>query len=427
MTLATDPASQMSAPTATPRPAPSVLIALTPIMAAVLIGFVVIGAALPVLPLHVRDTLGFGPFMVGIVAGCQFAAALVARLWSGHAADTKGAKWAVIFGLSAATVAGLLYLLSLRFLNMPTVSVVILLGGRAVLGGAESFIITGATTWGLVRVGAHNAGKVIAWMGTAMFAAFAAGAPLGTALYSSGGFGAVALATVIAPLATLLLIARLQGAAPVQKGSPGILSVVGRIWLPGFGAALSSVGFGAIIAFSSLLFVSHGWTPVWLPFTTYAAALILARLLFGHLPDRIGGARVALISVLVETAGLALMWLASSALMAAAGAALTGFGYSLVFPGLGVEAVRLAPSKSRGVAMGAYTACLDIALGVSGPVLGLVASVAGFRVIFLVSAIVVLSSAAVALKLQSKTVASCVPAKTNTNSTRADSRIHGRA
>jgi MFS family permease len=387
-----------------PRPSSSVVTALTPIMAAVLVGFVVIGAALPILPLHVHDELGFGPVMVGVVAGCQFAAALVARLWSGHAADTKGAKWAVMAGLSAATLSGLLYLLSLSFVSMRTVSIAILLAGRAVLGGAESFIITGATTWGLVRVGAHNAGKVIAWMGTAMFAAFAAGAPLGTALYGHGGFGAVALATAIAPLATLLLIAPLQGAAPARKGGPSILSIVGRIWLPGFGAALSSVGFGAIIAFSSLLFVAHGWTPLWLPFTAYAVALILARLLFGHLPDRIGGARVALISVLVETAGLLLMWLAPSALLAATGAALTGFGYSLVFPGLGVEAVRLAPPESRGVAMGAYTACLDIALGVSGPVLGLIASGAGFGVVFLVSAVIVLSSAAVALKLQRRTL-----------------------
>jgi predicted MFS family arabinose efflux permease len=282
---------------------------------------------------------------------------------------------------------------------------VILLAGRAVLGGAESFIITGATTWGLIRVGAHNAGKVIAWMGTAMFAAFAAGAPLGTVLYGSGGFRAIALATAIAPLASLLLIAPLRGAAAAQRGGASILSVVGRIWLPGLGAALSSVGFGAIIAFSSLLFVEHGWTPVWLPFTAYAVALIVARLLFGHLPDRLGGARVALVSVLVEAAGLALMWLASSALMAAAGAALTGFGYSLVFPGLGVEAVRRAPPQSRGVAMGAYTACLDIALGVSGPILGLIASAAGFGVVFLASAIVVLSSAAVALKLQRRTFA----------------------
>jgi hypothetical protein len=54
---------------------PSVLAALMPLLATVLVGFLVIGAAMPVLPLHVRDGLGFGPFMVGIVAGCQFAAA----------------------------------------------------------------------------------------------------------------------------------------------------------------------------------------------------------------------------------------------------------------------------------------------------------------------------------------------------------------
>src|SRR3954452_23658029 len=88
---------------------------------------------------------------------------------------------------------------------IPRISVGVLLAGRAVLGGAESFIITGATTWGLVRAGAHNAGKVIAWMGTAMFAAFAVGAPVGTFLYGKGGFGAVASATAIAPLITLLL------------------------------------------------------------------------------------------------------------------------------------------------------------------------------------------------------------------------------
>src|SRR3954447_19347949 len=378
---------------------PSVVAALLPLMAVVLDAFLVIGVAMPVLPLHVSDGLGFGPFMVGLVAGCQFAASLVARIWSGRTADAHGAKRAVLAGLAAAAVAGLLYLLSLRVAGMPRLSVAILLAGRAVLGGAESFIITGATTWGLARVGARNAGTAIAWMGTAMFAAFAGGAPLGTALYEWGGFAAVALATVLAPLATLLLIAPVQGDAPAHRGSPNILSVMRRIWMPGLGAALASIGFGAIVTFASLLFVAHDWTPVWLAFTAHAVALIAAPLLFGHLPDRVGGAKVALLFVLIETAGLALMGLASSAGAAALGAALTGFGYSLVFPGLGVEAVRRAPPESRGVAMGAYTACLDLALGVSGPALGLVAGGAGVSAVFLVSALVVLGAALIPLRL----------------------------
>lgn len=120
----------------------------------------------------------------------------------------------------------------------------------------------------------------------------------------------MASATAVAPLVTLLLIAKLRGAMPTSKAGPGIAAVVRRIWVPGLGAALSSVGLGAIAAFGSLLFADHGWTLFWLPFSAYAAALILARLAFGHLPDRVGGARIALLFVLVETAGLALMWLA---------------------------------------------------------------------------------------------------------------------
>jgi MFS family permease len=378
---------------------PSVVTALAPLMIAVLVGFLVIGAALPVLPLHVHDALGFGPAMVGVVAGCQFAASLVARIWSGRAADTQGPKWAVMAGLAGAAISGLLYLFSLSFVSAPRVSIGVLLAGRAVLGGAESFIITGATAWGFARVGPHNAGKVIAWMGTAMFAALAVGAPLGTALYEKGGFRAVSSAAALAPLVTLILIAPMRPATPAHKSGPSLLSVAKRIWLPGLGAALSSIGFGAIATFSSLLFAGYGWTPVWLAFSAYAASLIVARVAFGHLPDRLGGARVALWFVLIETVGLMVMWLANGVAVATLGAALTGFGYALVFPALGVEAVRRAPPESRGVAMGAYTACLDIALGVSGPALGAIASRAALSSVFLASAVAVFGAAFIAERL----------------------------
>jgi len=81
-------------------------------------------------------------------------------------------------------------------------------------------------------------------------------------------------------------------------------------------------------------------------------------LFLGHTPDKLGGAKVALVCVFIEAAGLALIWFASNPVLAAAGAALTGFGYSLVYPGLGVEAVRRAPPQNRGLAMGAYTVFL---------------------------------------------------------------------
>jgi MFS family permease len=103
--------------------------------------------------------------------------------------------------------------------------------------------------------------------------------------------------------------------------------------------------------------------------------------------------------VLVEAAGQALIWLAPSPMWVFAGAALTGFGYSLVYPGFGVEAVRHVPPQSRGLATGTYTAFLDLALGVANPALGLVANGGGVRRVFLASALVILGAAAVALRL----------------------------
>ena len=103
-------------------------------MAVVLVAFLVIGFALPVLPLHVHQGLGLSTFVVGLVTGSQFAASLLSRMWSGHYADSRGAKRAVVVGLLAATLSGLLYLVSLRFISAPQLSVTVLLLGRGLLG-----------------------------------------------------------------------------------------------------------------------------------------------------------------------------------------------------------------------------------------------------------------------------------------------------
>jgi MFS family permease len=310
--------------------------ALVPILAAVFVGFLVIGLALPVLPLHVHQDLGLGTFLVGLVAGSQFAAAILSRAWAGRQADTRGPKQAVVAGLAIASGSGLIYLVSLSLIATPNASLGILLLGRALLGVGESFIITGGQSWALAILTVRNTSKALAWIGSAMFAAFAAGAPIGSALYARYGFSAIALTTMLLPLATLLCVVPLHSVASVPRMQAGFMRVMASVWFPGLGAALSSIGFGAITAFSALLFVARGWA-AWPAFTVFASVFILTRLFLGHLGDRFIAAKVALICVLVEAAGLALIWLSSSLALALTGAALTGFGYSLVYPSLGVR------------------------------------------------------------------------------------------
>lgn len=382
----------------------SVAASLLPIMAAVLAGFLVIGAALPVLPLHVSRDLGFGTLVVGMVAGAQFAASLITRIWSGSYSDAHGGKRSVVFGLAGAAVAGLLYLLSLAASSSPSLSVVILLIGRAVLGAAESFIITGGVSWGLALVDSGHAGKVIAWVGTAMFAALAFGGPLGTLAFASYGFAAIGFVTTLLPLLVLLSLLWAPGPARLPaRAKSSLRSVIQAVWLPGLGAALSSIGYCAILAFSSLLFATHGWQPVWLAFSAFGVALIAARMMFGHLPDKLGGARTALMFVMVQSAGLTFMGRADGALTAAAGAALAGFGYSLVYPGLGVEAVRRTSAENRGLTMGIYTVFLDLAMAGGSPLLGWIADRQSLSSAFTVSAGITLGAAVIAALLRNHT------------------------
>jgi MFS family permease len=372
--------------------------ALLPIMAAVFVAFIVIGLAIPVLPLHVHQRLGFNTFLVGLVAGSQFAAAIVSRVWAGRYADARGAKHAVIGGLMIAAAAGLLYFLSLGLTTRPVLSMVVLLLARAILGVGESFIITGAQSWGLAVLGVQNTSKVLAWVGSAMFAAFALGAPVGAALYARYDFAAIALATTLLPLGTLLFVAPLKRVPSATRVHTGLMKVMAAVCIPGVASALCSIGFGAITAFSTLLFVARGWA-AWPAFTVFAIAFILTRIFLGHVADRFGGAKVALICAIIEAAGLALIWLAPWSALALIAAALAGIGYSLVYPSFGVEAVRNAPSQNRGLAMGAYTAFLDVALGFGTPALGLLADVAGLGAAFVASTVAALCAAGIAATL----------------------------
>ena len=69
-------------------------------MGVVSVAFLVIGLALPVLPLHMHQGLGLSTFVVGLITGSQFAASLFSRVWSGRFADGRGAKRAVVAEIS---------------------------------------------------------------------------------------------------------------------------------------------------------------------------------------------------------------------------------------------------------------------------------------------------------------------------------------
>ena len=82
--------------------------------------------------------------------------------------------------------------------------------------------------------------------------------------------------------------------------------------------------------------------------------------------------------------------------VALAGSLVTGLGCALVFPALGVEALKHVLPANRGSAMGAFVAFLDIAYGVSGPAAGIIAGQFGYAAVYLLGTGCALLGAAMA-------------------------------
>ena len=354
------------------------------------IGYLNIGIPLAVLPGYVHNHLGYGTVIAGLVISVQYLATLLSRPYASRFIDTRGSKRAVMIGLAGCGLSGVFMLVSTWLTSMPAWSLASLLIGRLVLGSAESLVGSGSIGWGIGRVGAQNTAKVISWNGIASYGAIAIGAPLGVVMVGHLGMWSLGV-SIIALGALGVLLAWPKLAAPIVSGVRlPFLHVLGRVLPHGTGLALGSIGFGTIATFITLYYATNHWENAALCLSLFGASFISARLLFGNLINRIGGFRVAIACLSVETLGLLLLWLAPNPELALAGAALSGFGFSLVFPALGVEAVNLVPASSRGAAVGAYSLFIDLSLGITGPLVGAVAAGFGFASIFLFAALAAL-------------------------------------
>jgi len=364
------------------------------------VNYLTIGLPLAVLPGYVHNHMGYSAFWAGLVISLQYLATLLSRPWAGRYADRVGPKRIVVLGLFGCLLSGVFYFFSLLGDAIPLLALAMLCTGRVILGVGQSFVGTGATLWGVGAVGSVHIGRVISWNGVASYGALAVGAPLGVWLHYLGGLGLLSGAIIaVCVLAIMAAIPRSPVKTATGKKIP-FSAVVGIIWRYGLVLAFASCGFGVIATFITLFYEDKGWSGAAFALTLFSLAFVGTRLFFPNSINRYGGLRVSMVCFIVEAAGLLLVWQAATPWMAQVGALLTGAGFSLVFPALGVVAMKAVPPQNQGSALATFTAFMDLSLGVVGPLAGVLMAHAGVSSIYLAAAVLVLAGLILTLMLR---------------------------
>lgn len=346
-------------------------------------GYFTIGLALAILPVFIHQQLGYSAMVAGVIISLQYVTTFLFRGYAGNIVDKRGPKPAVILGMMGFIASGVLLFIAYLFREIPMLSLGILVITRLVTGFGEGLIGASPTNWAIFAVGDQHTGKAISMNGIASYGALALGAPLGVIINHSIGMGAIGILIVAVSLGGFFYA---KGKRPYRgkRDAPrqSFLQVFKTIAPYGVCLALGGLGFGTISTFITLYYASLNWSGAVLCLSVFSLLFILGRIFFENFIDTYGGTKTAIACLALETAGLLTIWLANQPHVALIGAGITGLGFSLVFPALGVEAVKLVSGSNKGAALGGYGLFIDMSLGVTGPLVGGVASRFGMEYIF---------------------------------------------
>jgi len=385
-----------------PAPAAPAYVSTGHILSFVFFSFVIylaIGLPLATLPTHVHLRMGFSAALAGLVISTQSVATFITRPWAGRISDRAGAKLSVLWGLATCTASGGLLLSAALLQRWPWISFSVILLSRLALGVGESLGSTGATLWGIASAGPAQTARVISYNGVSTFGALALGAPLGVVFEQRWGLASIGIVTILIGAASFVFALRKPPIAVLPGEHLPLKHVISRVVPHGMGLALAGLGYSVLATFVTLFYASRHWSGAALCLTAFGSAFIVARVTFIHTIERYGGFPVAIVCLSVESLGMLLLWRASAEWIAFSGAALAGLGYSLVFPALGVEAVRRVPVHNRGTALSIYTVFSDVSFFLVGPLAGAVIGVYGYSSAFLVAFVAILCSLAIAIVL----------------------------
>lgn len=351
------------------------------------------GIAIYALPLYVTGPIGSDEAGAGLAFGAFAISALILRPFAGRLSDTRGRRPLLLAGAGLCVVGMVLT----AFVG----SLAYVVAARLLLGVGEAAFFV-ASIAALVDIAPPDRiGEAMSYNSLGLYLGLALGPPLGEVLVGQGGFVAAWLGAAGLGLISVLTILRLpetRVAAPDPSGPAPLIHW--KVVPIALGFLTSIVAMGGFLAFASLHAVEVGLRAASLPLFTYGAVVVVGRIAFAKVMDRVPSLPLGAGALTAMAAGLTVVAAWSSPAGVIVGAMLLGLGVTFSTPAFFSAIFGAVRPSERGAASGTATAFIDLGLG-GGPILlGLVASAATIPLAFVVAAAVALLGAVWTLSLR---------------------------
>jgi MFS family permease len=354
--------------------------------AAVLAGYLALGATLQELPGLLQSRFHAGTAEVAFLVGLAFAGTATGRPFAGGAGDSGHSRAVALCGAALTAAAGVVTVLAP---DPETLAV-----ARLLMGLGEAALFSATLPWVLSVADPSRSGRIAGWFGLSMWGGLSLGPLLAVAARSiAGTTGAwsVIIALPFAAAAILLTTAPPTSPTPRHEARRSQLAVahgaVQQVGMPGVVLGLAAYGYGSLTALLVLYLSSTpglGGQDVGL--AVFSGAFLLTRAAGSSRVDRHGGRHVAQAVLIVQAAGLTVLAEARSPLIALTGAALTGVGLGLIYPATTKLTLHRTNRENAGAAVGAMTSMWDAGILAAGVLSGIVATGLGYRSAYLLAA-----------------------------------------
>ncbi|GAE45105.1 major facilitator family transporter [Mesobacillus boroniphilus JCM 21738] len=345
----------------------------------------VIPDADPTLPPYIKS-IGATGTEIGLVTALFSIGAVLSRPFIGFMLEYRTRKPLVLIGA--------LMLLLITFLYPLSQVVIIFLAFRLLHGLAWGWSTTVNGTAAVDVVPNSRLGEGMGYFGLSITIGMIIAPSLGIFLYQITTFDNLVYISGVLGAIALLLLASVHYQTPDQvlktKKEDLKFTYLGSLiekagWFPATLTLLISLGYGTIVTFIVIFGEERGIEQIFLFYLFNAIFASLSRPVAGKWFDQKGPIRLVILTISITFAGMWVLSFAHSSAMIAVAGVLFGVGFGSLIPTLQSWTLSMTPSNRRGVANGMFFSSIDLGIGLSGLVFGILAQYIELGTLFQIS------------------------------------------